>query len=81
MTTQTKTAESSSSPPSIAIPDRRRNSIGEHLHSPNETWRPSATRRQSWDREALKREVYVKQMGPGGGKGDGMGFTEIDEEK
>ncbi|KAH8659188.1 hypothetical protein BGZ60DRAFT_345432, partial [Tricladium varicosporioides] len=41
--------------PVIAIPDRRRNSFGESMHSPCETWRPDLNRTQSWNAEDLKR--------------------------
>ncbi|KAG9234984.1 hypothetical protein BJ875DRAFT_287353 [Amylocarpus encephaloides] len=82
-TTTTISHESSTSikltnrvlPPTVAIPDKRRNSIGEHLHSPNETWRPATNRQQSWSQEDLKRECYMRDM-----CSTGIGFTEVVEE-
>lgn len=50
------------------------------MHSPNETWRPSAARKMSWDREGLKREHYVRQLSPELARnevGEEKGFTEV----
>jgi len=59
----------------IRIPDGRRNSQGEILPSPTESWRPKMNRVQSWNQEDLKRKAYQVEMGECE-KGQGMGFTE-----
>jgi hypothetical protein len=59
----------------IRIPDGRRNSQGEILASPAESWRPKMNRVQSWNQEDLKRKAYQVEMGECV-KGQGTGFTE-----
>jgi len=59
----------------IRIPDGRRNSQGEILPSPTESWRPKMNRVQSWNQEDLKRKAYQVEMGDCE-KGQGTGFTE-----
>jgi len=59
----------------IRIPDGRRNSLGEILSSPTESWKPKMNRVQSWNQEDLKRKAYQVQMGECE-KGQGTGFTE-----
>jgi len=59
----------------IRIPDGRRNSQGEILASPTESWRPKMNRVQSWNQEDLKRKAYQVEMGECE-KGQGTGFTE-----
>ncbi|KAG4026224.1 hypothetical protein MFRU_043g00280 [Monilinia fructicola] len=71
----------------VPIPDGRRNSLGEPLHSPLETWTPNLLKRnQSWNHqdlkrlhveEALKKEEWRNDEGMGGysfeenGEGEG----------
>jgi hypothetical protein len=54
--------------------DGRRNSQGEVLSSPIESWKPDLKRRQSFKQEDLKRTVYSAEMcdEPGAERG----FTE-----
>jgi hypothetical protein len=59
----------------IRIPDGRRNSQGEILPSPTESWKPKMNRVQSWNQEDLKRKAYQVEMGECE-KGQGTGFTE-----
>jgi len=59
----------------IRIPDGRRNSLGEVLPSPTESWKPKMNRVQSWNQEDLKRKAYQTEMGECE-KGQGTGFTE-----
>jgi hypothetical protein len=59
----------------IHIPDGRRNSQGEVLPSPTESWKPKMNRVQSWNQEDLKRKAYQVEMGECE-KGQGTGFTE-----
>jgi len=58
----------------IKIPDGRRNSQGEMIPSPVESWKPNLQRRQSWNREDLKREHVLGELGK---KKDDTGFTEV----
>jgi hypothetical protein len=71
---QDKESSPTSSSP-VKICDGRRNSQGEVLPSPTETWKPSMNRVQSWSREEFKRVVYKGEM-VNGDKGQGTGFTE-----
>lgn len=64
----------------IAIPDKRRNSEGENLYSPNENWKPDFTRKQSWNQEDLKRKFYASTLMPSGKEVLDKGFTEGAEE-
>jgi hypothetical protein len=61
--------------PPIRIPDGRRNSQGEILSSPTETWKPKMNRVQSWNQEDLKRKAYQVEMRDCE-QGQGTGFTE-----
>jgi len=78
----TQTSSSSTStdtkPNEIRIPDGRKNSVGEHLPSPVETWKPNFARRQSWKMEDLKREhVAAKFDKQNNEKNEALGgFTE-----
>jgi len=48
---------SNPTPLDVQIPDGRRNSQGEVLHSPIETWKPNLlVRNQSWNHQDLKRQ-------------------------
>jgi hypothetical protein len=58
--------------PAVQIPDGRKNSQGESLQSPTESWQPSFQRRQSWNQQDLKRQVYIGELD----SGEGAGFTE-----
>lgn len=84
-TTTTSPAKAKSKPDhAISIPDGRRNSEGETIPSPNETWCPNLNRQQSWDREDLKRQFYQYSLSGGGqGRkgevGEEKGFTEVKE--
>ncbi|PQE31905.1 hypothetical protein CJF32_00008849 [Rutstroemia sp. NJR-2017a WRK4] len=71
---------SSSNPTNITIPDGRRNSKGEELASPTQTWRPNPARTQSWDRQAYKRDMQWAGLNKEN-KGEFSGFTEVKEEK
>jgi hypothetical protein len=75
----------STNPTKITIPDGRRNSKGEELPSPTQTWKPNFARTQSWDPQAYKRDmqwaVLNKEKENQGGKGEFSGFTEVKEEK
>jgi len=65
--------------PPISIPDGRRNSQGEILKSPTETWKPNMARTQSWNQEDLKRRFYAGELDPATSKalvGEEKGFTE-----
>ena len=62
-------------PATIKIPDGRRNSLGEKIPSPVETWKPNFERRQSWKMEDLKREHVISELKVK--KDQGMGFTEV----
>lgn len=70
-----QTNSNSSAPQPIRIPDGRRNSQGEILPSPTESWKPKMNRVQSWNQEDLKRKAYQVEMGECE-KGQGTGFTE-----
>ncbi|KAL2061879.1 hypothetical protein VTL71DRAFT_7257 [Oculimacula yallundae] len=59
----------------VSIPDGRRNSQGDVLHSPTENWKPNFKRVQSFNREDLKREVYKDEMVEEE-PAKGTGFTE-----
>ncbi|ESZ93362.1 hypothetical protein SBOR_6259 [Sclerotinia borealis F-4128] len=49
-------------PLEVSIPDGRRNSLGEALHSPIETWKPNLlVRNQSWNHQDLKR-LHVEEV-------------------
>jgi len=67
--------ENANSAEPTRIPDGRRNSKGEILSSPTESWRPKMNRVQSWNQEDLKRKAYQVEMGECD-KGQGTGFTE-----
>ncbi|KAG0649321.1 hypothetical protein D0Z07_4364 [Hyphodiscus hymeniophilus] len=60
MESTTKSTQASSTthenPTETKVPDGRKNSVGEMLPSPVETWKPNFARRQSWKFEDLKRE-------------------------
>ncbi|PQE14283.1 hypothetical protein CJF31_00006838 [Rutstroemia sp. NJR-2017a BVV2] len=77
----------STNPTNITIPDGRRNSKGEELASPTQTWRPNPARTQSWDLQAYKRDMQwaglkkENEGGSQGGKGEFLGFTEVKEER
>ena len=58
------------------ISDGRRNSQGEVIPSPTESWKPNFARKQSWNQEDLKRKVYMSELEAKKAKGQGMGFTE-----
>ena len=75
----TATQESSDTfaPMQIKVPDGRRNSQGEKIPSPVETWKPNFARRQSWNREDLKREHVMSQLTKKNDEGMGAGFTEV----
>jgi hypothetical protein len=83
----TSTLPIHSTPTNISIPDGRRNSKGEELASPTQTWRPNPARTQSWDRQAYKRDMQwagLKKENEGvskGDKGEFTGFTEVKEEQ
>jgi hypothetical protein len=74
---QSAQSESSEHTSPIKIPDGRRNSQGEILPSPTESWKPNLQRTQSWNSEDLKRVYYKKDMQAGAQpQGQGTGFTE-----
>lgn len=60
----------------IKIPDGRKNSTGEAVVSPTETWRPNFTRKQSWCQQDLKREILQTELDKQTDEGQGTGFTE-----
>ncbi|KAB8292367.1 hypothetical protein EYC80_008104 [Monilinia laxa] len=61
-TTQSSTIHPHSSKIEVSIPDGRRNSLGEPLHSPLETWTPNLLKRnQSWNHQDLKR-LHVEEV-------------------
>ncbi|CZT00599.1 uncharacterized protein RAG0_10447 [Rhynchosporium agropyri] len=60
----------------VSIPDGRRNSQGEALHSPTENWKPNFKRVQSFKFDDLKRDVYVKNEIMEEEPNQGAGFTE-----
>ncbi|TVY89160.1 hypothetical protein LAWI1_G007625 [Lachnellula willkommii] len=69
--------------PPVSIPDGRRNSQGEVLKSPTETWKPNMARTQSWNQEDLKRRFYAGSLDPATSRaleGEEKGFTEVREE-
>jgi hypothetical protein len=70
-------AEAGHKPAAIKIPDGRRNSMGEKLPSPVETWKPNFARRQSWKMEDLKREHLMTELTKKKGEDVGAGFTEV----
>ncbi|KAM3085107.1 hypothetical protein ACMFMG_003539 [Clarireedia jacksonii] len=71
----------------IKIKDGRRNSKGEELASPTQTWRPNPARTQSWDHQAYKRDMQwagLKKENEQPSKkaaGEFSGFTEVKEEQ
>jgi len=72
-----QSSESSQSKPTeIKIPDGRRNSLGVNIPSPVESWKPNFARRQSWNKEDLKREHVMAELVKKKNEGMGMGFTE-----
>jgi len=60
----------------VKIPDGRRNSKGDVVVSPTETWRPNIERKQSWCQEDLKRQILETQLEK---TEEGKGFTEVEE--
>lgn len=71
--------ESQNSPtsPTVVIPDGRRNSRGQAIQSPTETWKPNFGRKQSWNQEDLKRELMMSGIDkPKESTAAGLGFTE-----
>ena len=68
---------SSNKPMEIKAPDGRRNSQGEEIPSPVETWKPNFTRKQSWNPEDLKREHVISELVKKKDQGAGAGFTEV----
>ena len=81
---EAKTTQTSSStetkPTEIRIPDGRKNSVGEALPSPVETWKPNFARRQSWKFEDLKREHVAAGLTKNtNDKNEALGgFTEVE---
>jgi hypothetical protein len=74
---QSAQSEASDHSTPIKIPDGRRNSQGEILPSPTESWKPNLQRTQSWNAEDLKRVYYKRDMQDGSHpQGQGTGFTE-----
>jgi hypothetical protein len=82
---------STSGPLSVSIPDGshnsqreiRRNSLGEILQSPIDTWQPNLNRTQSWNQEDRKRRFYAGELSPTRSKalvGVEKGFTEVGED-
>ncbi|KAI9651208.1 hypothetical protein NHQ30_001246 [Ciborinia camelliae] len=69
----------------VSIPDGRRNSQGEALHSPIETWKPNLVRNQSWNQQDLKRlhvEEGLKKENWSNDDGvAGLGYTHGGEEE
>jgi hypothetical protein len=59
----------------VRIPDGRRNSQGEIIPSPTETWKPNFSRTQSWNPEDMKRQYYISELETNK-KTQGGGFTE-----
>jgi hypothetical protein len=50
------------------------------MASPTASWQPNLARRQSWNREDLKREMMlVSELGREQQGGEGMGFTEVEK--
>jgi hypothetical protein len=70
--TSTGTDSHNSSP----LIDGRRNSHGDILASPIDSWKPDFKRTQSFKQEDLKRTVYSAEMIDGNGKAAEGGFTE-----
>lgn len=60
----------------IHIPDGRKNSVGELLPSPTESWKPNFQRTQSWNQEDLKRLITQSELEKKRAEGQGTGFTE-----
>ena len=60
----------------VRIPDGRRNSLGEIIPSPTESWKPNFQRTQSWCQEDLKRQLLENEFGKQREQGQGTGFTE-----
>ncbi|TAQ89936.1 hypothetical protein B7494_g1715 [Chlorociboria aeruginascens] len=58
-------AATAASTDDVRIPDGRKNSQGEILKSPAETWRPDFKRKQSWNQQDLKRELVMSELGKG----------------
>jgi len=78
-TTQESTISTTEQKVQVKIPDGRKDSTGEPLASPTETWRPTFERKQSWNPQDLKRQMLageLKKEGHGG-----QGFTEVGEER
>jgi hypothetical protein len=76
--TQTAKAEQDKLISSVKIPDGRRNSMGETLPSPTETWKPNLARNQSWNQEDLKRKYVMTELEKDKSV-QGGGFTEVGE--
>jgi len=58
----------------VKIPDGRRNSQGEAIASPTESWKPNFGRKQSWDPQEYKRKMSMELLREE--SGNGSGFTE-----
>jgi hypothetical protein len=58
----------------VKIPDGRRNSQGEVIASPTESWKPNFGRKQSWDPQEYKRKMSLSLLEDDAG--NGCGFTE-----
>ena len=72
---QTSAATEHAGETAVRIPDRRRNSQGEIIPSPTETWKPNVARSQSWNQEDMKRLYYISELEKNK-KPQGGGFTE-----
>lgn len=46
-----------------------------------ESWKPNFARRQSWNREDLKREHMMGELGKNKDEGMGTGFTEVEKKQ
>lgn len=68
------TEEASPYEQEVKIPDGRRNSQGEAIPSPTESWKPNFGRKQSWDPQEYKRKMSMELLKED--SGNGSGFTE-----
>lgn len=70
------TTSTSRSTTSSSLKDGRKNSGGEELASPVESWKPNLNRQQSWNQQDMKRQAQLSSL-ESEEKGKG-GFSEVE---
>lgn len=70
---QNAQAEKAQQTAKVSIPDGRRNSVGQELPSPVETWKPNLARNQSWNQQDQKRKIVENRLKEDVKKWEGSG--------